>query len=144
MQGNSSFEADKKAMGLQAVMEQVAGARNVLVTENNPVQWLAESQNRSELRKINKAMALKSESDRKSEIKAAEPNLADEALTQKTYEQMLKDISEKLKINSGAILGLALGVVTIIVMLMQGWAILITMLTVLYPSLQSIRAVESH
>ena len=56
----------------------------------------------------------------------------------------VKDISEKLKINSGAILGLALGVVTIIVMLMQGWAILITMLTVLYPSLQSIRAVESH
>ena len=107
VQGNSSFEADKKAMRLQAVMEQVAAERNVLVTVKNPVEWLAESQNRSELKKINKTMALKSESDRKSEIKAAEPKLADDALTQKTYEQMLKDISEKQTISDQTLITLA-------------------------------------
>jgi len=58
------------------------------------------------LRKINKALALKSEADRKSEIKAAEPNLVDEALTQKTYEQMFKDISEKQTISDQALTAL--------------------------------------
>ena len=107
VQGNSSFEADKKAMQQQAVMTQVATARNVPFTVNNPVDWLLESQNRSELRKINKALALKSESDRKSEIRAVEPHLIDEALTQKTYYQMFKDVSEKQTISEQALTALA-------------------------------------
>lgn len=107
VQGNSSFEADRKAMQQQAVMAHVATARKVPVTVNNPVDWLLERENRSELTKINKALALKNESERESEITAAEPNLVDEALTQKIYVQMFKEICEKQTISDQALTALA-------------------------------------
>ena len=107
VQGNSSLEADKRAMQLQRVMEQVATARSVSVTANNPIEWLQESKNRSQLEKINKSMGLKSVSERKSEIKATDPNLVDDTLTQKIFEQMLKDIREKQTISDQDLTALA-------------------------------------
>jgi flagellar motor protein MotB len=107
VQGNSSFEEDKKAMQQQAVLTKVATVCKGPDTVSRPAGWLLEKENQSELRKINKALALKSEADRKSEIKAEEPNLVDEALTQKTYEQMFKDICEKQTISDQALTALA-------------------------------------
>ena len=55
----------------------------------------------------------------------------------------LKDGAEKLKVNPGLILGGILSVVFLIIMCIKGWAIVMTCITVLYPAVHSIRAIES-
>ena len=57
---------------------------------------------------------------------------------------VLVNVSAQADLNPGAILGLIGGVLLIILLLIQGWAILITSMTVLYPALHSIRAIESE
>ena len=56
----------------------------------------------------------------------------------------LVNLSAQADLNPGAILGVIGGVFLIILLLIQGWAILITSMTVLYPALHSIRAIESE
>ena len=53
------------------------------------------------------------------------------------------DLSAQAGVNPGAILGIAGGFVLLILLILQGWTILITSVTVLYPALHSIRAIES-
>jgi len=48
-----------------------------------------------------------------------------------------------LKVNPGLLLGGILSVVFLIVMLIKGWLIVMTFITVLYPAVHSIRAIES-
>ena len=55
----------------------------------------------------------------------------------------LKDGAEKLKVNPGLLLGAILSVVFLVVMIIKGWAIVMTCITVLYPAVHSIRAIES-
>jgi len=55
----------------------------------------------------------------------------------------LKDFCDKQKINTGLPLGAVLFVVFLITMLIEGWYILTMALTVIYPGLHSIRAIES-
>lgn len=55
----------------------------------------------------------------------------------------LKDGAEKLKVNPGLILGGILSVIFLIIMCIKGWAIVMTCITVLYPAVHSIRAIES-
>ena len=55
----------------------------------------------------------------------------------------LKDGAEKLKVNPGLLLGAILSVVFLVVMIVKGWAIVMTCITVLYPAVHSIRAIES-
>lgn len=53
------------------------------------------------------------------------------------------DLSAKAGVNPGLVLG-GIGAVGILVLLiLQGWTILVTVITVLYPALHSIRAIES-
>lgn len=52
-------------------------------------------------------------------------------------------VSEAADVNPGLILGALLLLVTIIFVLIQGWTIIITTITVLYPALRSIEAIES-
>ena len=53
-------------------------------------------------------------------------------------------IAAQADINPGAVLGLISGVLLLILIVLQGWAILVTTLTVLYPALLSIRAIQSE
>ena len=55
----------------------------------------------------------------------------------------LIDISAKAGVNPGAILAAIGSVVLLVILLLQGWTILLTCVTVLYPALHSIRAIES-
>ena len=56
----------------------------------------------------------------------------------------LVNLSAQADVNPGAILGVIGGVFLIILLILQGWSILITSVTVLYPALHSIRAIESE
>jgi receptor expression-enhancing protein 5/6 len=56
----------------------------------------------------------------------------------------LRDFCDKQNINTGLPLGAALFVVGLITMLIEGWYILTMFLTILYPGLHSIRAIESE
>lgn len=56
----------------------------------------------------------------------------------------LKDASAKLDVNPGAILGLIGSFGLLILLMMQGWTILLTTITVLYPAILSIRAIQSQ
>jgi len=56
---------------------------------------------------------------------------------------VFKDISAKLELNPGAILALIGSLGLLILLVMQGWTILLTTITVLYPAVLSIRAIES-
>lgn len=53
------------------------------------------------------------------------------------------DAAKALDINSGLILGAVLSVFTVIFMILEGWTILITVLTVIYPALMSMKAIQS-
>ena len=53
------------------------------------------------------------------------------------------DLSSKLDVNPGLILGGIASVGMIVLLLVQGWTILLTCITVLYPAIHSIRAIES-
>jgi len=53
------------------------------------------------------------------------------------------DVSAKAGVNPGLILAGLGSVGLLILMCLQGWTILVTALTVLYPAVHSIRAVES-
>ena len=55
----------------------------------------------------------------------------------------LRDGADKLKVNPGLLLGGALSIVFLIIMLIKGWIIMMTFITVLYPAVFSIRAIES-
>ena len=48
-----------------------------------------------------------------------------------------------MKVNPGLLLGGILSVVFLIVMMIKGWLIVMTFITVLYPAVHSIRAIES-
>ena len=48
-----------------------------------------------------------------------------------------------MKVNPGLLLGGILSVIFLIVMLIKGWLIVMTFITVLYPAVHSIRAIES-
>lgn len=53
------------------------------------------------------------------------------------------DLAKKLDVNTGLIVGVVLLVLSIIFMIVEGWTIFITLLTVIYPSLRSVKAIES-
>lgn len=53
------------------------------------------------------------------------------------------DLSAKADVNPGLILAGVGSVALLILMIMQGWTILVTTITVLYPAVHSIRAIES-
>ena len=53
------------------------------------------------------------------------------------------DVSAKVGVNPGLILAGVGSVALLVLMLLQGWAILVTAITVLYPAVHSIRAIES-
>ena len=55
----------------------------------------------------------------------------------------IKDAADKAQVNPGLILGAALSVVFLILMLFQGMLIIGVTMTVLYPALHSVRAIES-
>lgn len=55
----------------------------------------------------------------------------------------IEDAAKKVGVNPGLILGAALFLVGLITMLFQGFAICVTMFTVIYPGLLSIRAIET-
>jgi len=55
----------------------------------------------------------------------------------------LVDLSKKLEVNSGLLLGAIMLVASLVFMILEGWAIMITILTVIYPALKSINAVQS-
>ena len=55
----------------------------------------------------------------------------------------LVDASAKAGVNPGLILAGIGSVLLLVLLLLQGWTILITTITVLYPALHSIRAIES-
>ena len=57
---------------------------------------------------------------------------------------VLVDISAKVNVNPGLLLAGIGGIVGIVLMVLQGWAILVTSLTVFYPMIFSIRAIESE
>ena len=54
------------------------------------------------------------------------------------------DISAKAGVNPGAILAGIGSIVLLVLLVLQGWAILATSITVLYPAIHSIRAIESE
>lgn len=54
------------------------------------------------------------------------------------------DLSGKAQLNPGALLAVALSFVFVILMLLQGWTILLTAIAVLYPAVHSIRAIETN
>lgn len=54
------------------------------------------------------------------------------------------DFAKKQGVNSGLLVGAVLFVVGLVLLLLQGWQILVLSLTVLYPGLHSIRAIESE
>ena len=56
---------------------------------------------------------------------------------------VLVDLSAKLEVNPGFLLSGAGLVLLLILVIVKGWAIMITTITVLYPALKSIRAIES-
>ena len=56
----------------------------------------------------------------------------------------LVDLSGKAQLNPGALLAVALSFVFLILMLLQGWSILMLCIAVLYPAVHSIRAIESE
>ena len=55
-----------------------------------------------------------------------------------------RDLAKKQNMNSGAFLAIALGILSIVILLLQGWTILFTCITVLWPSLNSIRVIDSQ
>jgi hypothetical protein len=107
VQGNSEPEADTKALQSRGVMEKVATSREVPFKMDSLENWLQDKKNRSELKKINKALGLKSESDREDELEKGDPNLEDEALEKKVFEQMFSDVSEKQEIPEEELIALA-------------------------------------
>ena len=58
--------------------------------------------------------------------------------------QPFVDLSAKLDVNPGLILAGAGSVGLLVLMILQGWTILVTAITVLYPAVHSIRAIESE
>merc|ERR1712037_810767 len=52
--------------------------------------------------------------------------------------------SDAAGLNPGAILGIAGGLIMIVMVILNGWTIIVTTLTVIYPALHSIRAIESN
>lgn len=54
------------------------------------------------------------------------------------------DVSAKAGVNPGLILAGAGSLALLILMVLQGWTILVTAITVLYPAVHSIRAIESN
>lgn len=56
---------------------------------------------------------------------------------------ILIDASAKAGVNPGLILAAVGSLVVLILMVLQGWTILLTTVTVLYPAVHSIRAIES-
>ena len=55
----------------------------------------------------------------------------------------LKDAAAKANVNPGLILGAVLSVFFLILMMFKGWIIVGVTITVLYPAVHSIRAIES-
>lgn len=55
----------------------------------------------------------------------------------------LRDGAASLKVNPGLLLGGIVAIAFLILMLLKGWLIVMTFITVLYPALHSIRAIES-
>jgi hypothetical protein len=55
----------------------------------------------------------------------------------------LKDAADKAQVNPGLILGAALSVVFLVLMLFKGMLVIGITMTVLYPALHSVRAIES-
>ena len=55
----------------------------------------------------------------------------------------LQDFAKAVGVNSGALICVAVFFFSLILLLLKGFAIAITALTVLYPALQSVRAIES-
>ena len=55
----------------------------------------------------------------------------------------LVDLSAKAGVNPGLLIAAVGSVVLLILLVLQGWTILITTITVLYPAVHSIRAIES-
>ena len=53
------------------------------------------------------------------------------------------DVAAKAGVNPGLILAGITSVLVLVLMLMQGWTILMTFITVFYPAVHSIRAIES-
>lgn len=53
------------------------------------------------------------------------------------------DLAAKLGVNPGLILAGISSVVVLVLMIFQGWTILMTFITVFYPAVHSIRAIES-
>ncbi len=107
VQGNSSPEKDKTAIQQKLVMSKVSDHRNVPVTASKPAEWLLEKENRDELEKINSALKLKNAFERKEEIKALDPGLTDEMVTQKAYEQMFADVCERQSVSDQDLIALA-------------------------------------
>ena len=56
----------------------------------------------------------------------------------------MKDGAAKLGVNPGLLLGGVVSVAFLIIMLLKGWLIIMTFITVLYPAVHSIRAIESE
>lgn len=56
----------------------------------------------------------------------------------------LVDISAKTGVNPGLILAGVGSIVMLVLLVLQGWTILLTTVTVLYPAVHSIRAIESE
>ena len=55
----------------------------------------------------------------------------------------LVDLSAKAGVNPGLLLAGVGSVVMLVLLVLQGWTILLTTVTVLYPAVHSIRAIES-
>jgi len=55
----------------------------------------------------------------------------------------LVDGAQKAGVNPGLLLAGASSVALLVLLLLQGWTILLTTITVLYPTIHSIRAIES-
>ena len=58
--------------------------------------------------------------------------------------QPFVDISAKVDVNPGLILAGVGSIFLLVLMILQGWTILVTTITVLYPAVHSIRAIESN
>ncbi len=55
----------------------------------------------------------------------------------------IKDLADKLEVNAGAPVAAAVFVASVILLLFKGFAIVMTLYTVIYPGVLSIRAIES-
>ena len=57
---------------------------------------------------------------------------------------VVKDVAAKMDVNPGAPLALLFSIILILTVYTQGWLIMITTITILYPSLKSIRAIQTE